>query len=535
MKSFGKIIALLLLCTLMLLTSCDLFNFFMDDTTTDDGDEGGSGGAYQILISLTGLSEKAGDTLAVALYPEGQMMGNMEDQLGACIETIDYSGSVSTQICNAYEQPLSFSAGTYTLMGIIDEDGDFQGDEGEFYLIPQTITITDQNLHVALDDTDFEPLAAYQGGGAVTVRLSGYPENYQGKEVLVELTAVGSSTVLNDVDFTIDGSGNGEGTIGDSVFTLFPAQDYDLHIFLDYDGNGSYTQNSGDSGAKKTITVLGTQENVYNYTPGDIPCLSSDSSKTGAIRITFPTASSALLPIGTSTPYTVELYSYDEADPAPTITNLIAATPTEEFDLTDTSAAYVFTLDPLTGSREYVNFCYFDADGSGTLNTGDPTETIDTMDIAAGIVLEYMYYPYTIGRANHTFPSNDRNDLLLSYNIEFTYTGTQPLVGDNPSGAYMCFILSTTDTVSIGDDFSEAAYRFYDNSEWASNGRMLLGEPDVVHYYIMLLDVDRSETVSTGDRYCVRALNAPDDLGNGIMRTFTISDGDLSEIGAPAP
>ncbi|MBI9106983.1 MAG: hypothetical protein JEZ04_09585 [Spirochaetales bacterium] len=520
-------------CITLIFFSCDTAMDLPDtpapdpEEVADETEEG-----FNININLSGLSQKTGEVLLVSLFPEGTIIGNVDDQLAYCMEIIDESGDASAVLCDEPGVAFGVAAGTYTLMGLVDENEDFEGNVGELYLIPRDITVGNEDLSVTLVAADFDEIESNQTGGSVTVQLSGYPDYYLGKTVIAVLRDSGSPDVLNAATLTLDAAGNAEETIGDSVMVTFPPGEYDLQLLLDYNEDDDFTIDSGDAVAVMNITILGTQENDFPYTPADIPCLSTDPAKTGAVKISFPSVIADLLPIDAAHPWIVELYAIDEADPTITNTfpNMVAGSPEASYSITNSGTSSIHMIEPLPVTQQYLYYGYFDADGNGSLSTGDPSDNVWLLTIEEGVVLEETLYPYTIGRANHTFPSNDRNDIMNSYYINFSYTGSQLMVGEDSGGAYMCFILSETGTVSIGDDFSSSEYRFYDNSEWRDNTRVLLGEPAATSfYYIMLLDIDQSETVSTGDLWASSPLGTPQTLGDDPL-DISIGDGDLTAI-----
>ena len=94
-------------------------------------------------------------------------MGNADDQLAYCMETIDENGEASAVLCDESNEPYAVPAGTYVLMGLIDENDDYEGNVGELYLIPQDITVGAEDLSVELDLSDFDEIDSSQTGGSV--------------------------------------------------------------------------------------------------------------------------------------------------------------------------------------------------------------------------------------------------------------------------------------------------------------------------------------------------------------------------------
>ena len=177
---------------------------------------------------------------------------------------------------------------------------------------------------------------------------------------------------------------------------------------------------------------------------------------------------------------------------------------------------------------------YYDSNADGVLNSGDLTETlafITTEDADAPVVDDEDLYPYFTGMGQHDFETSDRSDdLWNNIWIDYEYTGSQ-VSNIQADDDRMCFIISKSGIMDNWSNFSSSSnsdIRYFANAGSFENSRTLIGEDSSVdYYYIMVIDMDSSYDLSSGDFYKVSsAINAWQIDGN----TMTFSYSTLTEM-----
>ena len=353
--------------------------------------------------------------------------------------------------------------------------------------------------------------------GKIIVDFSGFPENYYGVTIKAYLTTVGStdySSALVSKSFTITSSGLSTFTMAD-IDAGFSPGDYDLQILLDYDKNGAYEEDTGDAVLTQSVTIGDTAGLRLDADPFAIPLLMSDNGNSRIVIVDIAEVEDTndLLDITADTPIYIELYPISESNPAATQTDIINGDYNRRFSFTSRTDSITMTLPAIDGDAGnfYMAYIYFDSNGNATLDSGDLTETltfISTEEADAPVVDDEDLYPYTdSGMGQHTYNDTDRSDLWNNIWIDYAYTGSQ-VSNIQDDDDRMCFIVSTSSDIEDCDD--PAYIRYYANAGSFENSRTLIGEDSSInYYYIMVIDMDLSESLTPGDLYKVSgAINA---------------------------
>ena len=358
--------------------------------------------------------------------------------------------------------------------------------------------------------------------GKIIVDISGFPENYYGVTIDAYLTSEGSTDYENALvseSLTISSAELVSITMAD-IDDGFESGDYDLHILLDYDGNGQYEDDTGDAVLTQTVSIGSSSGIRLDADPFAIPLLMSNSNYSRIIILDIVEDANPddLLNITSDNRIYVELYALDESDIETTETNVSNGNYDQRYSFVSKTGSITMTLPEIDGDdgEYYMAYIYYDNDGDGVLDSGDLTEAltfITTEDADAPVIDDEDLYPYFTGMGQHEFETSDRNDdLWNNLWIEYEYTGSQ-VSNVQDDDDRMCFIISRTGIMDNWADFgnpSNGDIRYYANAGSFENTRILIGEDSSVdYYYIMLIDMDSSYDLSSGDYYKVSsAINA---------------------------
>ena len=112
--------------------------------------------------------------------------------------------------------------------------------------------------------------------------------------------------------------------------------EYKIHYFIDYDSDGILAQDSGDAYMTTSVTLAESDTNSpVSVDLINIPLyLSDNDTEWMALFEITEGDTSSMVSVGESAPLIGEIYLYDTAAPAATISNILAGTADETFSIT---------------------------------------------------------------------------------------------------------------------------------------------------------------------------------------------------------
>lgn len=240
-----------------------------------------------------------------------------------------------------------------------------------------------------------------------------------------------------------------------------------------------------------------------------------DGDGDATLTVSLPTNDDSILEISSGTPLIFELYT------EPTQAKAREAVLTAVF--TDKAQVKTFSLTPDT---YYFATAYYDSDNNG-VDPGDIVGDLLAFSLAAGESVSEVYYPLSSNmRSGKALVTID--DLAYILDIEFDYTGSVA-VSEDDTGAWMNFIV----TADGDHPYDTSAWVYAPNGGDAQNRRLNIGLDTTKDYsFFIYLDVDRSESITDGDRVSSVHAVVLADLstydGSSVANSFTFSDEDMT-------